>query len=89
LTHEPTNKLVIEDLARAMGIRHVHVVEPRVGSDEFDRVLAECLDSKELCAIIARRPCILIARQLREYEQCCECESAPEQPTGSHVGVGK
>ena len=73
LDHEPTNKLVLEDLARALGVRRVHVVEPRAGSDEFDRVLTECLESKELAVIIARRPCILIAKQLKEYEKRCEC----------------
>jgi indolepyruvate ferredoxin oxidoreductase, alpha subunit len=31
LNHEPTGKVAIEELARAMGIRRVHVVEPRVG----------------------------------------------------------
>ncbi len=73
LNHEPTTKLVLENIARGLGIKHVHVVEPRVGSDEFERVLDECLASKELCVIIARRPCILIVKRLREYEKC-ECE---------------
>jgi indolepyruvate ferredoxin oxidoreductase, alpha subunit len=78
LDHEPTTKLVLEDLARALGVRRVHVVEPRAGSDEFDRTLTECLNSNELSVIIARRPCILIAKQLKEYEQRaarCECPS--------------
>jgi indolepyruvate ferredoxin oxidoreductase alpha subunit len=83
LDHEPTNKLVLEDLARAMGINRVKVVEPRAGSDEFDRVLSECLEARDLSVIIARRPCLLIARQLKEYEkQVCEC-SAPVE-TVSH-----
>jgi len=73
LNHEPTTKLVLENIARGLGIKRVHVVEPRVGSDEFERVLDECLASKELCVIIARRPCILIVKRLREYEKC-ECE---------------
>jgi len=78
LNHEPTNRLVLEDLARSLGIRRLHVVEPRVGSNEFERVLDECLASRELCVIIARRPCILIAKRLREYEQCkCEMKGAP------------
>ena len=37
LDHEPTNKLVIEDLARSLGIKRVHVVEPRVGTGEFEQ----------------------------------------------------
>ena len=36
LNHEPTDKLVLEDLARALGIKRVYVVEPRFGSDEFE-----------------------------------------------------
>jgi indolepyruvate ferredoxin oxidoreductase alpha subunit len=77
LAHEPTGKVVIEDLARSLGIRRVHVIEPHVGSDEFDRLLTDCLESNELAVIIARRPCILIAKQLKQYEaEQCECNTA-------------
>lgn len=77
LGHEPTGQVVLEDLARALGIRRVHVVEPRLGSGDFERVLDECLASGELAVIIARRPCILIAKQLKEYEaRRCECAAA-------------
>jgi indolepyruvate ferredoxin oxidoreductase, alpha subunit len=72
LNHAPTGKLVIEDLARAMGIRRVHVVEPRVGSNEFERVLKESLASGELAVIIARRPCLMIVKRLKELERCEE-----------------
>jgi indolepyruvate ferredoxin oxidoreductase alpha subunit len=76
LNHEPTNRIVLEDLARAVGVRRVHIIEPRAGSGEFDRLLDECLESNELAVIIARRPCILIAKQLKEYEkQRCECDA--------------
>jgi len=68
LDHEPTNKLILENVARSLGIKRVHVVEPRVGSDEFERLLDECLASRELCVIIARRPCILIVKRLRGQE---------------------
>ena len=78
LDHEPTTKLVLEDLARSLGVKRVHVVEPRVGANDFERVLDECLASRELCVIIARRPCILIVKRLRELElrdqEQCECE---------------
>lgn len=70
LDHEPANKIVMEDVARALGVPRVHVIEPRMGSDDFDRLLTDCLDSGKLCVIIARRPCILIAKQLKEYERC-------------------
>ncbi len=78
LGHEPTGKVVLEDLARSLGIRRVHVIEPRFGTGEFDRLLRDCLESGELAVIIARRPCVLIARQLKQYEaQRCECDAAP------------
>jgi len=79
LNHEPTRKLVLEDLVRALGVKRIHLVEPRAGSGEFERVLNECLESNELAVIIARRPCILIAKQLKQYEQrdqACACDEA-------------
>jgi len=77
LGHEPTTKLVMENLARSLGIRRVHVIEPRFDSDEFGRLLTDCLESGELAVIIARRPCILIAGQPRQYEAPgCECHTA-------------
>ena len=82
LDHRPTHKLVLEDLIRAVGVRRVYVVEPRAGSDEFDRRLTECLAADELSVIIARRPCILIAKQLKHYEKACECE-ATQPPAGN------
>jgi len=68
LDHEPTNKLILENVARSLGIKRVHVVEPRAGSNEFEMLLDECLASRELCVIIARRPCILIVKRLRGQE---------------------
>jgi indolepyruvate ferredoxin oxidoreductase alpha subunit len=77
LDHEPTGKVVIEDLARSLGIRRVHVIEPHFGTDDFDLLLTDCLESNELAVIIARRPCILIAKQLKQYEdRQCECDAS-------------
>lgn len=85
LEHKPTGRVVFEELARSLGVKRVHVVEPRLGSDEFEQILTQCLNSGELAVIIVRRPCILIAQQLKEYErrqqqpekECvCACETA-------------
>jgi indolepyruvate ferredoxin oxidoreductase alpha subunit len=78
LTHEPTSKLVLEDMARACGIRRVQVIEPRTGSDAFEHALKEALKSRELAVLIARRPCVLIARELKEYEKRCTCHETGE-----------
>ena len=72
LEHEPANRVVIEDLARSLGIKRVHVVEPRMDSGDFERVLRECLESGEICVIVARRPCLLIVPKLKQYQQICE-----------------
>jgi indolepyruvate ferredoxin oxidoreductase, alpha subunit len=83
LDHQATGRVNYEELARNLGVRRVHLVEPRLGSDEFERVLRECLESRELAVIVVRRPCILVARQIKEYErqqkeqECeCACETA-------------
>jgi indolepyruvate ferredoxin oxidoreductase alpha subunit len=78
LKHEPTGKLVLEDLARSCGIRRVQVIEPRAGSDAFDRALMEALQSRELAVLIARRPCVLIAQDLKEYEKRRQCHENGE-----------
>lgn len=70
LDHSATNQIVIEDIAKALGIRRVHVIEPRAGSDEFERLLLDALASEELTVIVARRPCLLIAKRLKELERC-------------------
>lgn len=78
LEHDPTGKVRFEDLGRALGIRRVHVIDPRPDTPDFEKILTESLASGELALIIARRPCILIAKQIREYERCsvhCEHES--------------
>jgi len=81
LNHEPTGKVVLEDMARSCGIRRVQVIEPRAGSDAFEHALVEALKSGELAVLIARRPCILIAKELKEYEQReqrCQCQENGE-----------
>jgi indolepyruvate ferredoxin oxidoreductase, alpha subunit len=76
LEHQSTGKVVFEDLARAVGLQRVHVIDPRPGSDELEKLLTQSLAADALTVIIARRPCILVAKQIREYEKCataCEC----------------
>jgi indolepyruvate ferredoxin oxidoreductase alpha subunit len=69
LDHGATGKLVFEDVARAMGIRNVRVTDPLRETGEFERLLAEALASGELAVIITRRPCLLAAGKIRQYEQ--------------------
>jgi indolepyruvate ferredoxin oxidoreductase alpha subunit len=82
LDHEPTGKVVYEDLGRALGIEKVHVLPLGKDCAEFQQMLRESLDSEKLVLIIARRPCVLAAKNIREYEkngnQCQTCAAAAE-----------
>jgi indolepyruvate ferredoxin oxidoreductase alpha subunit len=81
LSHEPTNRVKIEDLCKAVGIHHVDVMDASADAAGFEKLLKERLSSNELSVIISRRPCILAAGKIRKYEQqaqaCQECIHEP------------
>jgi indolepyruvate ferredoxin oxidoreductase alpha subunit len=76
LDHQPTGRVVFEDLARTLGVPNVHVVDPIRDREGFERVLVDCLASGELCVMVVRHPCLLIAKRLKELERAAEkCEA--------------
>jgi indolepyruvate ferredoxin oxidoreductase, alpha subunit len=77
LDHSPAHRVVFEDMARAMGIERVHVVDPIRDADSVSQALRQCLDSGELCVIVVRRPCLLAAAKIKQYEKAAQRESAP------------
>jgi len=72
LDHSPTGKLVFEEVARAIGVRNVHVVDASRDEAVFEKLLAEALDRGDLTVIVARRPCVLAAGKIRRYEQAAQ-----------------
>jgi indolepyruvate ferredoxin oxidoreductase alpha subunit len=78
LAHEPTGKVVIEDLVRSLGIPNVHVTDPTLDPAAFQELVARTLESGELAVIVARRNCLLAAGRIREYERAAAREVAPE-----------
>jgi indolepyruvate ferredoxin oxidoreductase alpha subunit len=72
LAHAQTGKVVIEDLARALGVPNVHVIDPTKSPEEFKQLIQTCLETPELSVVIARRNCLLAAGSIREYERCNE-----------------
>jgi indolepyruvate ferredoxin oxidoreductase alpha subunit len=78
LDHQPTGKVRFEELARSMGIKRVHVVDPTLDPPGFRGLVKECLDSGELALIVARRDCLLAAGKIKAYEKCEE-KREPEQ----------
>jgi indolepyruvate ferredoxin oxidoreductase alpha subunit len=68
LNHEPTSRLSIEGLARAVGIPHVDVINPLADREAFAALVRARLDSGELAVIVARRVCVLAGGRIRKYE---------------------
>jgi indolepyruvate ferredoxin oxidoreductase alpha subunit len=66
LSAEPAHQISFEELARAIGIRNVHVVDPMKDAPGYEKLLADSLASQQLVLIIARRPCILAAKKNKE-----------------------
>jgi indolepyruvate ferredoxin oxidoreductase alpha subunit len=66
LDREPTNQVVFEDVARAMGVTRVFVVDPFKERDALQALLTESLASNDLTLIIVRQPCLLAARKIRQ-----------------------
>ncbi|SDI63401.1 thiamine pyrophosphate-dependent enzyme [Propionivibrio dicarboxylicus] len=82
LLHDATGRLLFEDIARAMGIADVITVDPMASDVVLDDVLRQALDSGRLVVIVARRPCILAAPKIRQYER-----AAAEKRIGIAVRV--
>ena len=72
LSHAKTGKVVFEDLARSVGVRNVHVIDPAQEPEKFQELIQKCLDLPEISVVIARRECLLAIRSIREYERCNE-----------------
>lgn len=76
LDHNPTQRLSIEAVARAIGVEHVAVVDPYANLAEFERILLDLLEREVTGVIVARRACVLAARRIRELDQTAACEAA-------------
>ncbi len=82
LEHSPTNQLSYEELAKAIGIKNVHVFDPTKEKGNLEKTLTELLEKDEISVVITRRPCVLAARKISEYERMaskCECEHVMEK----------
>jgi indolepyruvate ferredoxin oxidoreductase alpha subunit len=69
LDHSATRQLSIEGLAQALGVQHTYVIDPVKDPAGFEKLLVERLAANDLSVIVARRPCILAAADIRRWEQ--------------------
>lgn len=83
LNHEGTGKVRIEEIAKALGIKNVFVVDAGSDPKGFSDLLQQRLATNELSVIVSRRPCLLAAAKIRVYEaavaaKCGECKGECE-----------
>ena len=68
LMHRPTYKMILEDVVRAMGVPHVEVVDQVAHPERLAALLDEQEQNGGLYVIIARRPCLIAAPKIRQYD---------------------
>ena len=78
LNHQPTGRVVFEDLARALGVRNVFVVNAQKNLEDFEQTLLDCLGKDEISVIITRSPCILAFNKLKKREKTADGPAASE-----------
>ncbi len=77
---EPTYSVQIADVARALGVKHVHEVDP-YDLQATDRAFKECLALDEPSVIVAKRACALKCRDadfslsVVDQDQCKKCKA--------------
>ncbi len=81
LNHHRTGRVDFEDLAKALGIRHVATMDAAANPEAFRAALREALERPEPSVIITRRPCILAAGKIREYERMNKPDAQAGEPS--------
>jgi indolepyruvate ferredoxin oxidoreductase alpha subunit len=77
LDHTATGKITIEGVSRAMGIE-TSIIDPFTDPAGFEKLLVEKLSAPRLALIIARRPCVLAAADIRGWEKAAEATRATQ-----------
>jgi indolepyruvate ferredoxin oxidoreductase alpha subunit len=72
LDHEQTNRVVFEEVVKAMGVPRVEVMDPTAEVDAFEKLVVDSLNSGQLCVIIARKACLLAVGKIRQYEKAAK-----------------
>ncbi len=84
LDHGGTGRVSIEGLTSAMGVDTV-VCDPFADPAAFERLLVERLARPALSVIVARRPCVLAAADIRAWDRRNAERAAARGPCGGCV----
>ena len=81
LDGRPSAKVVYEDLARALGIANVVVLDPVREPDRLEPVIRQCLASQQLSLVIVRHPCRLAGGKIVQLAAADETSQRdPDRP---------
>jgi indolepyruvate ferredoxin oxidoreductase alpha subunit len=83
LDHRVTGQVAFEDLARSLGIRQVHTIDPVAAPERLEELLLSVLAGNELTVIIVRRTCLLAAGKIKQYQRqdaAAECAISENTP---------
>ncbi|MEN6625592.1 MAG: thiamine pyrophosphate-dependent enzyme [Candidatus Sumerlaeia bacterium] len=69
LAHEPAHQVDYEAVARGIGLETVITIDPLKEPGRLEEALRDCLAADKPALIIVRRPCVLAAGKIRQYEQ--------------------
>ncbi len=72
LNHQRTNKVISEEVLKAMGVDNVHILDATLDPAGFEGLVKDSLKKPELTVIINRRVCLLAAKSIKEFEKCNE-----------------
>ena len=59
LKNEPTHKMIIEDVVKALGVNDIKIIDPNEVK-ELENAIKDSLSREEVSVIITRRPCVLL-----------------------------
>lgn len=59
LDRQDAYQVIIEELARSMGIDKTYVIDPRKQAEQLKELIADCLAASDPAVIVVRSPCIL------------------------------
>lgn len=72
LNHQRANKVISEEVLKAMGVDNVTILDATLDPEGFEKLVQQSLEKDELSVIINRRVCLLAAKDIKEYEKCNE-----------------
>ena len=61
----PGEKIKIEDIVRACGVKNIKVIDP-INIKELESTIKEFLEKEEVSVIVARRICALFEKRLKK-----------------------